>query len=132
MRKLVPLTDLMTFLEFTSPGANTVLASIVWDKARLYSVKDTYLARDRHGWEATVCSIDEKTDFRQGWLDQFEVPAKEVTTTMTVDVPQGCFVEEPAEWEKKWVNLMWRDKTVDQCDFRKRRMWARRGHIYQR
>lgn len=39
---------------------------------------------------------------------------------IVVNVPAECFAAEPATWEKTWVNHFYRQKVVDQCDFRRR------------
>jgi len=39
-------------------------------------------------------------------------------------VPVEVFAKEPAAWEKAWVNLFFRSRPGDQCDFRKRRLFA--------
>lgn len=128
-RKLVPLTDLMTFLEFSAPGESTVLATIVWNLSSRHSARDMYLARECGEWSTTVCSRDNPHEFQTDWRKLCDIPVEEITCKVAVDLPQGCFAKEPPAWEKKWVNLMWRDKAVDQCDFRKRRMWAYTGQI---
>lgn len=123
-RKLVPITDLMTFLEFTAPGENTVLATIVWKSVWAVSVQDMYLNRQYGAWGTTVCSAGDPREFHPDWHGKCEVPVEELTCKVAVDLPKECFAKEPPAWEKKWVNLMWRNKAVDQCDFHKRRMWA--------
>jgi hypothetical protein len=41
-----------------------------------------------------------------------------------IDMPSGCFAKEPSDWEKNWVNFFFKNKAVDQCEFRRRRMLA--------
>lgn len=43
---------------------------------------------------------------------------------LTVNVPAGIFAKEPSKFEKFWVNLWFKDKPQDQCEFRRRRMLA--------
>lgn len=43
---------------------------------------------------------------------------------MNVEVPDGVFAKEPPEWEKAWVNWLFRNKAIDQCDYRRRRIFA--------
>lgn len=128
-RKLVPLTDLMTFLEFTAPGENTVLAAIVWTANSRYSVQSLYLDRDFHEWKKTVADRKNRHEFWSDFNVTEDIPLDELTCKVAVEMPQECFAKEPSAWEKKWVNLMWRDKAVDQCDFRTRRMWAYSGQL---
>lgn len=45
-------------------------------------------------------------------------------SVVEVSVPREAFAPEPAEWEKKWVNHFFSKKPVDQCHFRRRRMFA--------
>lgn len=43
---------------------------------------------------------------------------------LDVDVPSGVFASRPWKWEEKWVNLFWGPRVVDQCSFRRRRIFA--------
>ena len=44
--------------------------------------------------------------------------------SVAIDVPEGVFAKEPPQWEKNWVNLFFRGRPDDQCDYRKRRIFA--------
>ncbi len=43
---------------------------------------------------------------------------------LVVNVGKEFFAKEPARWEKIWVNLLFEGQAVDQCHFRRRRIFA--------
>lgn len=43
---------------------------------------------------------------------------------MMIDVPEAAFAADPHPWEKAWVNWMDDVAARDQCDFRRKRLWA--------
>ncbi len=49
-----------------------------------------------------------------------------ISTSIDIDVPEGCFAKEPPAWMQKWVNLHfgWAGQPYDECEFRKRAIYA--------
>ncbi|MEK7648967.1 MAG: hypothetical protein AAB400_03550 [Patescibacteria group bacterium] len=49
-----------------------------------------------------------------------------ISTSIDIEVPEGCFAKEPPVWMQKWVNLHFEsfDTPYDQCEFRKRAIYA--------
>lgn len=124
-RKVVPLQDLMTYLECHTAGESQVRAFIsILDKKE---TRGRYLSRDNGYYKTDILSED-GTDwsyalgrYTQGTYTN--APALPAPTLM-VNVPAGVFAKEPAQWEKTWVNHWFRSKPIDQCDFRRRRLLA--------
>lgn len=61
----------------------------------------------------------------EGW-EEDEVPEwyQAISANLDVIVPKGVFAKPPPAWEAAWVNHWFRYAPVDQCDYRKRRLWA--------
>lgn len=124
VRRVVPLQDLMAYVEFRVPGKNKIWAFL--------SKREGKEARERYLYKS---GGDYGTDILKGdgseWSYIFEYDEKTGThqpafaaTPLTVSVPKACFAREPSLWEKSWVNHFFKSKCEDQCDFRRRRMFA--------
>lgn len=116
-RKVVPLKDLMTFIEFRCSGKNNIWGFISFSSKN--TVKNYYLGKCDSGYINDILYSD-----GSNYHDYIKNENKVFSEPLTVDVPDGVFAEEPADWEKIWVNHFFRNKVVDQCDFRKRRLFA--------
>src|SRR3989339_276166 len=114
-RQLIPISDLMTYVSFRRAGDNMVFATIVWDINSLKDLRKYYIGKDKYGYKNSFYDkdLDTITDTYGYGLD-----------AITVNVSADFFAPEPAEWEKKWVNLWFETKPKDQCQFRKRRILA--------
>lgn len=125
-RKVVPLKDLMAYIEFRVPGKNRIWAFISSKK----DARDAYLGKSSSRYITTILSTDGE---RWGYMFNLD-PSGETRqpdhgSYLSVDVPEVVFAPEPAQWEKDWVNHFYRNKCVDQCDFRKRRLIAYTGQV---
>lgn len=113
-RKVVPLKDLMTYLEFRVPGPNKIWAFV---SKRSPKEAKTYLHKTyRSSFDEWILTQDGDSFAR----DDMEFDAE----PLSIDVPKECFAPEPSEKEKEWVNRFFLTKAVDQCNFRRRRMLA--------
>jgi len=123
-RKVVPLKDLMTYVEFRVSGKNKITA-VVSSKTRK-DAKNTYLTKERGLYETHVLDCDGE-DYAS-WLkrnqDEDDDAKDTLAVPITVNVPRECFAPEPSAWEKTWVNHFFRDKPIDQCSYRRRRLFA--------
>lgn len=126
-RKIVPLKDLMTYIEFRSVGKNRIWGLISYKSPK--EARDFYLEKKNGDFKSSILNFD--GDKYAAWLrvEDAEVSVKEegfkdLSEPLTVMVPEGVFAPEPKEWEKIWVNHFFRSKVVDQCDFRRRRIFA--------
>ncbi len=112
-RIAVPLKDMMAYVSFRRPGKNKIFAFICDDDCpRRWLNKNSYYKYYynvlTYGGE-DYCST----------LNEYER-----AEPLEVDVPAECFAPEPPEWEKAWVNALFKYKPEDQCDFRRRRIFA--------
>lgn len=119
--KIVPLDQVMEYLEFRSPDEQRVFGQIVWSKyykkQRLNQKRlDEYVGKLwGKSFNFAIESLGKYDNFTS---DQLESGYADVT------VPEGHFAKEPSVWEKWWVNFWYESKPKNQCQFRKRRMLA--------
>ena len=113
-RKVVPLKDLMTYIEFHTAGENKIFAFISNREKR--NARTVYLSYTEGYWSTSLLTSD-GSDFL------YEIPEFEAEP-ITVDMPVGCFAKAPPQWERAWVNWLFTEKPMDQCQYRRRRMFA--------
>lgn len=122
-RYVVPLKDLMAYVEFKAPGKNRIWAFISFKDKK--EARGYYLSRAR-GHYVTDVLTDDGQDW--GWIFSTQDDGKRRPDVnaepISVDVPAGVFAPEPSDAEKAWVNHFFRDKCIDQCEFRRRRLFA--------
>jgi hypothetical protein len=113
-RFVVPMKDLLAYVTFKCSGDNRIFAFVC--KSSKSMAKDTWLSRDREGYVSWV--------LRSGG-DNYLYPDSLLNADpLTVSVPKECFAKMPSQLEQDWVNLFWDSKSPDQCDFRRRRLFA--------
>lgn len=118
-RKVVRLKDLLAYIDFSSPGENRVFAFI---HSNFKSAKDSYLSRyDRH-YAQDVLNYDGDEVYDYLNISYSKKNKKEL---LTVNVPEELFAKKPSQWEQDWVNwLSPKNPAFDQCDFRRKRLFA--------
>lgn len=117
-RVVVPLKDLMTYVEFRHPGKNKIYGIVSFKGKKI--AQNHYLSKGssyRRGYDNNILNFN-----GDDWAEDFKsLTHKHV---VSVDVPADCFAPEPSAWEKAWVNHHFQYKCSDQCHFRRRRMFA--------
>ena len=126
-RKVVPLKDLMTYIEFRAAGQNKIWGFISMRDGR--KARSHYLDKNDGEFHTNVLNYDGDnyaTNLRDGEENGYdENPQyKKLSQPISVVVPKASFAKEPPAWEKGWVNHLFKDKVVDQCEYRRRRMFA--------
>jgi len=114
-RDLLPLDQMMSYVQLHKAGVNKIHAAIVWSFNGYNNLWKELMARRRYGYSTDIISWDGSI-----FTSNLECRVIGEPANMEVDVPEELFAKEPAEWEKNWVNRWFRDKQVDQCAFRKR------------
>lgn len=116
------LLDMVSYITAYRPGKNRIIARVVKHKL---SVKE-WMRRDDVNWNFNVVEFPDYWNedspylyylyryFRHGCLWNY----------LDVDLPSECFAKKPSDLEDFWVNFFFRHKSVDQCEFRRRRMLA--------
>lgn len=146
-RKAVPLKDMIAFLDFSCSGQNRIWAWLASSKeaAHRYLLKSNgsydfsvlnNVGTDYRGWEISrMClfgpaylpkAYDDDGQFNHEGPDSdyIDYSGTSLAKPVSVYVPEECFAPEPAQWEKTWVNHFFPNKCVDQCSFRRRRLFA--------
>ena len=119
-RKVVSLKDLMAYVEFRVPGKNKITAVVSYlDHKR---AKNRYLTKDRGEFDTHILDCDGEE--YASWLTEQNDRNETLSEPIIVNVPQECFAPEPPAWEKTWVNHFFRSKPEDQCNYRRRRLFA--------
>jgi len=130
-RLLVPLNQMMEYVEFARPGKNTVVAEVIWSPNKKKSeVRKRIFLRSpdtgSYAWDFSYLyfsSFDaKKSSFRPGAFDCHCLD--KAHSTVEVDVAGEFFAKEPWAIEKWWVNLWFETKPRNQCQFRRRRFLA--------
>lgn len=121
-RTVVPLRDLMAYVELAKPGPNRIFGFIpLFSGYSQRQTKDFFMKKNRcPKYNFEVISSDGH-DFL---LDLAPLRPETPKDSIRVEVPAECFAPEPPSWEKAWVNHFFKFAPWDQCDFRRRRLFA--------
>jgi len=135
-RYLVPLESAMTYIGLSYPGTHKLIGKVVFplgfacgeeSKKYLKKMKTRLLATESPHIPKFNTLNYEKTEFDNLHSESlgisYRVEAVEGFST-NLEVDKRLFAPEPPAWLKRWVNLCFRYKTVDQCHFRKRLPFA--------
>jgi len=120
------LSDMMAYVTFFRPGKNRIYARLTKSKSTVYS----WMERREGKWRDNVITYpryDLDMDKVKGGTWEYQLSgaySDSVESSIDVDMPKECFAGEPWDIEKAWVNWLFTSKAVDQCEFRKRRMFA--------
>ena len=126
------LSDMMAYITFYRHGKNRILALVTNNKEDIFR----WMMRNREergGWHYKAMAFPEVWDgekdilarrWKSSDLSNSTIPGDPVYSHLDVDLPSGCFAPEPSDFEKQWVNFFFKNKAVDQCEFRRRRILA--------
>ena len=130
-RMLVPLEDATAYVQFRVGGPCVITGCIVWGQ-KLRDLQVILNTRERGAWKSDLFEGD---CLREDLLPLSELDGMShmksvslirarLTGTLAVSVSPQCFAKEPPAWLATWVNLGWGDKTADECEFRRRAIFA--------
>ncbi len=114
-RQLVPLQDGLAHVQFHRPGLNIIHATIVRNCS---PDRENDLLTKRQFREYNYLLYDHSGEFRANFVDGF------ATGSVGVEVPEGLFAKKPASWVWRLVNWWCETPPVDQCQFRRRAIFA--------
>jgi len=117
-RRMVPLTELMTYLRFTRAGKAKVYGIILDGVDGRQQLHNKYM---KIGWEGRPELVDSFDDDLHKKMDYTVT-----TTSEIVEIPENVFGKEPSPWMRWYVNL-WHEKNgkvVDECHYRQRFLLA--------
>lgn len=123
-RYLSPVGDLVCYVTFFS-SHSTLYGVIVWHEGASLTRLNAVLTSTTCGSFDTTLFDDERK-----WIDK-SLAGKGIgihmlgrTEPLPVTVPKEAFAKEPPSWIASWVNSMHDDLPRDQCQFRRRAMFA--------
>lgn len=116
-RLLIPLEQALEYVQFRTPGRNTIYATIIWAKDGK-SLWESFIKRENNRYATDVLNRDGTFYYNEDYQG-FGFTTTEFAE-MDVVIPQEMFAKAPPRWLEKWVNLWYETKTRDQCHFRKR------------
>lgn len=119
-RQLLPIDQMIGYLNFRRPGKHTVFAKIVYGdgiKRLLNKVSDTQYNLRVFDWERKLWSDED-------FLGRLETRTIEGKAELEVVIPQEHFPKEPPAWLMKLANIGFDYPPIDQCSFRRRLLFA--------
>jgi hypothetical protein len=131
-RKVMPLKDLMTYLQLHWAGEVCIRAFIAPDFSE---AKKTLLDKnDYGGYRRSIVDYNGSLRVQQGLMALATKSHQQIPTQrfaeqcfskpLLISVPKNLFAKEPAAWEEAWVNHFFAGRALDQCEFRRRRLFA--------
>ncbi|OGL91049.1 hypothetical protein A3H10_04640 [Candidatus Uhrbacteria bacterium RIFCSPLOWO2_12_FULL_46_10] len=136
-RRLVPIDQMMEYIDFQKPGKHKVLATIVWNsqgnarvlKKRIFGGRAIDINGQMHHFTKMSVLDDEGDldildDRRYNPANEFAICALDEGAQIEVNVAEGFFAAPPSKVEQFWVNFWFERPPRDQCQFRRRRMLA--------
>src|SRR3989338_5003947 len=120
-RKLIPLGDMMSYVSFQRPGINVIYATVVWDQNNnTKNLKQRFLAKqDRFQWKNYVIEYHGAIFVPEYHTDCY---TKTGIASLEMKIDEKLFAPEP--FDKNWVNLFMEYNASNQCNYRKRRLFA--------
>jgi hypothetical protein len=109
----------MAYVTFYRPGENRIIGCVVDDKDYVKQ----WMAREpgHTGWMIEAMNFGVWDRYNQFLIcDRWSG----LNNHIDLELPKECFAKEPSDLEKKFVNFFFRNKAVDQCEFRRRRILA--------
>jgi hypothetical protein len=124
VRRVVPMKDLISYVEFRVPGKNKIWAFLSTLNSK--EARERYLVKSGGDFCTDILSHDgNEWSYIFNFSDASGRHEPEMAAVVTdVSVPTVCFAKEPSQWERDWVNHLFRNKCLDQCEFRRRRLFA--------
>jgi len=114
---------MMEYLTFSSPGKHSIQAVVVADpedEEAGYVKKRVLQSDSRWGqYQHRVVNNSGELD-----LSQIEIHSIEDSGSIEIEISKEFFAPEPPAWLLNWVTLWWGSKIRDQCDFRRRVIFA--------
>ena len=137
-RDLVPLSKMLSFVDFLSSGKHVIHASVVWNETgEVKPLRKAVFAPTIDGQGQPVFrrevyarnedgSVEFSPDYFCGHINNNCTIASisKAVGSLEVNVGSEFFAPEPAKWEKWWVNLWFELPPRNQCFFRRRRFVA--------
>ena len=112
-RYLVPLDQIVEYVQFKTSGVHIIHAAIVWTDDDCHLKKLVFKKDEDVGYLVHLSYFF--SSHRFGVL--YEQAGK---ISVEVDVPSDIFAQKRPEWVEKWVNFPYENPPGNECEFRKR------------
>ena len=112
---------MMSYVSFQRPGINVIYATVVWDQNNnTKNLKQRFLAKqDRFQWKNYVIEYHGAIFVPEYHTDCY---TKTGIASLEMKIDEKLFAPEP--FDKNWVNLFMEYNASNQCNYRKRRLFA--------
>ncbi len=124
-RKLVPISELMTYVRFTRPGKCRLFSFLVYEpyEGNSKKLKKIFLKKFAGSYDSDI--IDSNGEYHRDHVnDQGRTYIYEKYAEADVEVPEGVFGKQPSPKIRWFTNLWHSFELEDQCHFRRRFMFA--------
>lgn len=117
-RYFIPIKQMMEYVNFYTPGKNKIFAMVAERKDREYFLHKygIYYSNSLYNYYGKNLH----PSYLKNYYDLYGIEVCE----LEVNVPKEVFAKEPPAWEKKWVNLFLGWELLNQCDYRKKQIFA--------
>jgi hypothetical protein len=124
-RCLVPIDQVMTYLNFRRPGTHKVFARIVSSDNKKTIFRMCLDRRNRRSYDVELFNY-EGTELRdvETLQERLQISVMPTGAELGVVVPSEHFPKEPPIWVKRLVNAGFGYPPIDQCDFRRRMLFC--------
>ncbi len=127
IRKLVRLSQGSDFICFESAGNHRVtfvaLKATQWTRS-IEEEFSCYLQETGPGCYRDSITIDEKDPHKVMFSDSDDNDCVQAVFSKNISLPLELFAKKPSNWRWKWANLWHRYPSADQCEYRKRLIYA--------
>jgi hypothetical protein len=125
-RTVVPLKDMMAYVTFLRPGKSRIFVLLVDPRDFDRGDIDWWLSKKGRVYHSDLLSyhaqeVGERLSIHRHHSLNNESLAK---AELDIEMPVECFAKLPPKWVRNWANMMFDAPAVDQCQFRKRLIFA--------
>lgn len=122
-RYLCKVSDAFKFISVFSPGYHRIMVLAIQDISHSSVTAGDYLKKERNG--SFVFDLDWEKAERGGCGMRFYISA---ATVVEFEIPEELFAKKPetkaSQFVWKWANKWYDDDPQDECDYRRRKMFA--------
>ena len=119
---LVPIGQLMAYLNFRKPGNHTVYAKVIYSSDIKKTKRDILIKQSHTQYRYRLLSIDGHSWWENPIIDYASFT--HIEAEMDVSIPKEHFPAEPPLWLKSIVNYGHEFPAVDPCMFRRRLIYC--------
>jgi hypothetical protein len=123
IRKVVPLKDLFTYLEFRFSGPHNIWGFIGCDLSHK-EARSNWLEYAYDGFRRRLLNQDGSEATGHYAELRFDYIVEKTVSPLVIDIPSEAFAQEPHPFVKEWVNHLFMRESENQCEFRRRFLFS--------